>query len=231
MKLLAIETSAETASVALLLGDEVRIREGGTPGTHARFLLPWVSELLAETGQSLARLDGIAFGAGPGSFTGLRLAVSVAQGLSLGSGLPLVAVPTLEALALAAGDGRQFVCVDARMGEVYSACFSVSGEVVTAVSETRVVPPSRLAAPDDEPSSWQGCGSGFSLEAVRALPWMAGLGAVAADLTAHARQVGRLGCLRLAAGEGIDAALAAPLYIRNKVAQTTAERLAAGGRA
>ena len=231
MKLLAIETSAETASVALLLKDEVLVREGGTPGTHARFVLPWVSELMAEGGVSLAQLDGIAFGAGPGSFTGLRLAVSVAQGLSLGSGLKLIGIPTLEALALAAGDGRHVVCVDARMSEVYSACYAVRGETVSAVSDITVSLPSDLRMPDGELSSWQGCGSGFALAPVNALPWIASLGSVDAGLTAHARQIGRLGSLRMAEGKGIDAALAAPLYIRDKVAQTTVERLAAGGRA
>ncbi|WP_306477809.1 tRNA (adenosine(37)-N6)-threonylcarbamoyltransferase complex dimerization subunit type 1 TsaB [Methyloversatilis sp.] len=231
MKLLAIETSSETASVALLLGDEVRAREGGTPGTHARFVLPWVTELLGESGLSLPQLDGIAFSAGPGSFTGLRLAVSVAQGLSVGSGVRLVAVPTLEALALSAGDGFKYVCVDARMSEVYSACYEVRGDVVSARSNIRVSPPAGLSRPEGELASWQGCGSGFALAGVGELPWVAGLGSIDSGLTAHARQIGRLGCLRLAAGEGIDAALASPIYVRDKVAQTTAERLAAGGRA
>jgi tRNA threonylcarbamoyladenosine biosynthesis protein TsaB len=231
MKLLAIETSSETASVALMLDDEVRLREGGTPGTHARFVLPWVSGLLGESGLSLQQLDGIAFSAGPGSFTGLRLAVSVAQGLSVGSGVRLVAVPTLEALALSAGDGLKYVCVDARMGEVYSACYAVLGDEVTALSKVRVSPPAGLHRPDGELASWKGCGSGFALDAVGELEWLAELGSIDAGLTAQAWQIGRLGCLRLAAGEGIDAALASPIYVRDKVAQTTAERLAAGGRA
>jgi tRNA threonylcarbamoyladenosine biosynthesis protein TsaB len=231
MKLLAIETSSETASVALLFDDEVHVREGGTPGTHARFVLPWVTGLLGESGLSLPQLDGIAFSAGPGSFTGLRLAVSVAQGLSVGSGVRLVAVPTLEALALSAGDGFKYVCVDARMSEVYSACYEVRGDVVSACSNIRVSPPAGLSRPEGELASWQGCGSGFALAGVGELPWVAGLGSIDSGLTAHARQIGRLGGLRLAAGEGIDAALASPIYVRDKVAQTTAERLAAGGRA
>ena len=150
MKLLAIETSSETASVALLLDDEVCVREGGTPGTHARFVLPWVTGLLAESGLALPQLDGIAFSAGPGSFTGLRLAVSVAQGLSVGSGVRLVAVPTLEALALSAGDGYKCVCVDARMSEVYSAHYLVRGDGVSALSKIRVSPPAGLQRPDGD---------------------------------------------------------------------------------
>lgn len=231
MNVLALETSAETASIALLNGDGVLVREGGTPGTHARFVLPWVDEVLAESGLSLGQLDCIAFSAGPGSFTGLRLAVSVAQGLALGADLTLVAVPAPEALALAAGDGLQLVCVDARMSEVYSGAYRVSGEEVSAMSPLRVCLPAGLPPPPGDPADWCGCGSGFALPAVQALPWLAGLRAVDATVTAHARQIGRLGRLRFAAGEGIDAALASPLYVRDKVAQTTAERLAAGGRA
>lgn len=231
MKLLALETSAETASVALSIDGLLIAREGGTPGTHARSLLPWIVEVLAEGGIPLDRLDGIAFSAGPGSFTGLRLAVSVAQGLALGGCLDLVAVPTLRALALAAGDGRHLVCVDARMSEVYSAAYEVSGEQVTEISPPAVGAPSALQAPDGDLSLWRGCGSGFALASVQALPWIASLGAVDASIAAHAREICRLGTLGLAAGKAIDAALAAPLYVRDKVAQTTAERLAVGGRA
>ena len=99
------------------------------------------------------------------------------------------------------------------------------------MSPLRVCPPSGLTPPPGDPAEWCGCGSGFALPAVQALPWLAGLRAVDATVTAHAREIGRLGRLRLAAGEGIDAARASPLYVRDKVAQTTAERLAAGGRA
>ena len=231
MNLLALETSAETASVALLTGGDTIFREGGTPGTHARFVLPWVEELLAESGLALGRLDGIAFSAGPGSFTGLRLAVSVAQGLALGAGLPVVAVPTLEALALAAGDGLRFCCVDARMSEIYSAGFEVAGEEVRACSPVDVGAPAQLAGPDEGHASWHGCGSGFALEAVRVLPWIAELASVDAGLAAHARNIARLGAVAMKAGKAMDPALAAPLYVRDKVARTTAERLMAGGRA
>lgn len=231
MNLLALETSAETASVALMLGSEIIIREGGSPGTHARFVLPWVRELLAQGGLNLGQLDAVAFSSGPGSFTGLRLSVSVAQGLALGADLPVVDVPTLEALALACGDGMHLCCVDARMSEVYSGRFAVSGSHVVARSALTVSDPSVLPVPDGALSAWQGCGSGFALEPVLALPWVSSLRAVRASVSAHAREVARLGQVRLDQGLGQDAALAAPLYVRDKVAQTTAERLASGGRA
>ncbi len=231
MNLLALETSADMASVGLLTGGSVVLREGGTPGTHARLVLPWVSEVLAEGGVTLSGLDAIAFSAGPGSFTGLRLAVSVAQGLALGADLPLVAVPTLEAIALAAGNGCQWVCVDARMSEVYSAGYEVTGDQVVERHPAGVWSPSALPAPVGDLASWRGCGNGFSLASVQALAWVSRLGGIQTSAHAHARELLHLGRLRLAAGEGIDAALAAPIYVRDKVASTTAERLAAGGRA
>ncbi|WP_341930003.1 tRNA (adenosine(37)-N6)-threonylcarbamoyltransferase complex dimerization subunit type 1 TsaB [Methyloversatilis discipulorum] len=230
MKLLALETSAEIASVALRLDDRVLSREGGTPGTHAQFVLGWVGELLDEAGLTLDQLDAIAFSAGPGSFTGLRLAVSVAQGLALGAGLPLVPVPTLDALALGRGDGLHLCCVDARMSEVYSVACEVRGEQVDARTDIRVGPPDSLPPPDD-PAHWHGCGSGFGLAPLAQLAWTADLASIDAAAAVHARDIARLGAIRLAAGLTVDAALAAPLYVRDKVAQTTAERLAAGGRA
>ena len=231
MKLLALETSAEIASVALLTGDRMLHREGGTPGTHARFVLGWVEELLAEDGCVLSDIAGIAFSAGPGSFTGLRLAVSVAQGLAVVTGIPLLAVPTLEAMALGRGDGLHLCCMDARMSEVYSQACEVSGGTVMARSETRVGAPGTLPPPPGEPALWQGCGSGFALPATQSLPWLPALAGVDASAAPHARDVARLGARMLEAGLTVDAALAAPLYVRDKVAQTTAERLAAGGRA
>jgi len=231
MKLLALETSAEIASVALRLDDRVLSREGGTPGTHAQFVLGWVGELLDEAGLTLDQLDAIAFSAGPGSFTGLRLAVSVAQGLALGAGLPLVPVPTLDALALGRGDGLHLCCVDARMSEVYSVACEVRGEQVDARTDIRVGPPDSLPPPPDDPAHWHGCGSGFGLAPLAQLAWTAHLASIDAAAAVHARDIARLGAIRLAAGLTVDAALAAPLYVRDKVAQTTAERLAAGGRA
>lgn len=231
MKLLALETSADTASVALALGSHTLVRQGGAPGTHARILLGWVSELLAEAECALSHLDGIAFSAGPGSFTGLRLAISVAQGLASGSDLPLVAVPTFEALALAQGKGQYLVCVDARMSEVYSGLLVVDGERIESYPDIRVGKPDLLPRPPGDLSEWSGCGSGFALPAVADLPWIASLAEVRAGAAAHAREVARLGQRQLAAGRITDAALATPLYVRDKVASTTAERLAAGGRA
>ncbi|MCP4635593.1 MAG: tRNA (adenosine(37)-N6)-threonylcarbamoyltransferase complex dimerization subunit type 1 TsaB [Methyloversatilis sp.] len=231
MKLLALETSAETASVALLTGDRLLHREGGTPGTHARFVLGWVEALLEEGGCALAEIDGIAFSAGPGSFTGLRLAVSVAQGLAVAADLPLIAVPTLHALAFGRGDGLHLCCMDARMSEVYSQACEVRGDAVIARSEVRVGAPGDLSPPPGEPAQWQACGSGFALPATQSLHWLPTLAGIDASAAPHARDVARLGARLLDAGQTVDAALAAPLYIRDKVAQTTAERLAAGGRA
>jgi tRNA threonylcarbamoyladenosine biosynthesis protein TsaB len=231
MKLLAIETSAETASVCLLAGAAELIREGGTPGTHARFLLQWIDEVMAESGMMLSDLDAIAFSAGPGSFTGLRLAVSVAQGLAVAWELPLVAVPTLDALAHRCGEGLHLVCMDARMSEVYSAAIEVRGDRTRVLRAPAVSAPGAVAAPPGTLSAWRGGGSGFRLEGLRQLSWAGGLAAIDDAAAPHARSVAVLARSRFSAGESIDPALAAPMYIRDKVAQTTEERRAAGGRA
>ncbi len=122
MRLLALDTSTEACSVALLLDDVLRLRFELTERSHADLVLPMVDELLAEAGVALADLDGLAFGRGPGAFTGLRIATGVVQGLALGAELPVAAISSLAAVAeqvpAAAGE-TILVCNDARMGEVY----------------------------------------------------------------------------------------------------------------
>lgn len=187
-------------------------------------LLPWVQSLLAEGGLSLGQLDGIAFGAGPGAFTGLRLACGVTQGLAFGADLPVVGICTLEAVAFNAGAERVFTCLDARMNEVYVAAY-----VRAAPAEYRclmppaVMPPEAVTAPEGE---WHAAGDGFAAYAAALQSRFAGAdGAVLPT----AEAVGRLAVPRLARGEGQPALAAAPLYVRDKVALTTAERLARGG--
>ncbi|WP_018410574.1 tRNA (adenosine(37)-N6)-threonylcarbamoyltransferase complex dimerization subunit type 1 TsaB [Methyloversatilis thermotolerans] len=231
MKLLALESSAEVASVCLLIDSVFLTREGGTPGTHARFLLQWIDGLMEESGLRVSDLDAIVFSAGPGSFTGLRLSVSVAQGMAVAADRPLVAIPTLEALAHGCGDGRHLCCMDARMGEVYSAAIEVSGDRTHTVRPSAVTAPGAVLPPPGEPSSWYGCGSGYALPDLREQPWVGSLAGIDVSAAPHARSVAALARPRVAAGEFIDPALAAPLYVRDKVARTTQERLAAGGRA
>ncbi|MBM3392762.1 MAG: tRNA (adenosine(37)-N6)-threonylcarbamoyltransferase complex dimerization subunit type 1 TsaB [Betaproteobacteria bacterium] len=228
MKLLAIESSTELFSIALFLDGRIVEREGACGVPHSEIALPMLRALLDEEGVPLSGLAGIAFGAGPGAFTGLRLAASVAQGLAFGSGLPVLGVGSLEALALDAGAERVYACTDARMNELYCAACRVTGESVDMLLPPVVVPPH--AAPLPPGQGWHGCGSGFSTygDVLRARLGAA-LDSVDAQARPRARAVARLAAPRFARGEALDPALAAPLYVRDKIALTTRERLAAGG--
>lgn len=228
VNIIAIETSAETASVALWRDGAVAVRRGGPAGTHSAHVLPWVGELLAEAQLTLRGLDAVAFGSGPGAFTGLRLAVSVAQGLALGAELALIGVPSLEAMALASGTGEVYCCVDARMNEVYCAAYRVGEDDVRTLIEPCVRAPTLVPAAQP---GWRGLGNGFAVWHAELEPLRVQLLTCDAGAVPDAAAVAALAALRLSRGDSLDAAHAAPLYVRDKVALTTAERLAAGGRA
>lgn len=219
MRLLALETSTYRLSVALWQDGDLSEKAVHQPNGSSEWLLPAVGELLADAGCSLSDLDGIAFGAGPGSFTGLRLAVGCAQGLAVGLDLPVVGICTLEALALASGESRVFACLDARMNEVYSAAYTDGRETLAP----RVSPPETVVLPDG--NGWVGCGDGFAHYAER-LP---AFDRCCPDILPTAAAVARLAASRFENGEAVSADSAAPRYVREKVALTTAERLARGG--
>ena len=221
--ILAIETSSETASCALLHGVTLLSRESEGVRTHSQSILPMVQELLAEAGVSLAQCDAIAFGAGPGSFTGVRTACGVAQGLAYGAGLPVLPLVTLDAMALAcrqhSGATDILAVLDARMGEVYWAQYR-DAELVAgpALCAPEAVAPVAAAGP------LTACGNGFSAypEAFAALPCAQG---ALSGIMPHARQLAELAVAAFAAGAGVPAAQAQPLNLRNKIAYTSAERL------
>jgi tRNA threonylcarbamoyladenosine biosynthesis protein TsaB len=219
MRILALETATHRLSVALWQDGEVAEKSVIRPNSSSEWLLPAVRSLLAETAVAMPTLDAVAFGAGPGSFTGLRLAAGCAQGLAFGLDLPVLGVGTLEALALASGERRVLACLDARMNEVYAAAYTDGGEVLAP----SVSVPEAVEMPTGE--DWVGCGDGFARYSER-LPAVSRL---RADVAPTAAAVAQLAARRLARGEGGSAALAQPLYVRNKVALTTAERLARGG--
>lgn len=230
MKLLALESSTDLFSAALLLDGRIVEREGAPGVPHSEIALPLVQALLDGQGVTLADLDGIAFGAGPGAFTGLRLACSVAQGLAVGAGLPLIGVGSLEAMALGMGAGSVYACIDARMNEVYCAAYRVRGESVETILAPVVAAPS--CAPQPPGTGWVCCGSGFAAHGnALVLRLGAAVGRVDAASRPRAALVLRLAAPRFAKGEGIDPALAMPLYVRDKVAKTTRERLMLGGKA
>lgn len=223
MKLLALETSTEFCSAALWTDGAVALREARAGQRHSELLLPMIAALLAEAGIGIAALDGIAFGAGPGSFTGLRIACGAAQGLAFGADLPVAPICTLEALAEAAGGPRVIACLDARMGEIYHAAYERTGDGWRAVREPG------LCLPQDAPQvpgdGWTGCGSGFDLHGeLLAARYHGRLAGVVAGVVPHAREVAGLAAAVLARGGGVDAALAAPLYVRDRVALKESER-------
>lgn len=224
--ILAIETSAELASCALLVGDNVIAR--ATPGvrSHSQSILPMVQELLCEAGLKLADCDAVAFGAGPGSFTGVRTACGVAQGLAYGANLPVLPMVTLESMAeacrAASGALEVLAVLDARMGEVYWAQYRFDG------GWTEVVAPTLSAPQDVAPlpaGGLQACGNGFTeyADAFAGKPFAPG---ALLEIMPHAREMAQLARAALAAGQGVPAAQAQPIYLRNKVAYTSAERLA-----
>jgi tRNA threonylcarbamoyladenosine biosynthesis protein TsaB len=232
MRILAFDTSTESCSAALgeaATGDDVRWieRTEHAGNRHSELLLPMIRALLAEAGCTLRDLDGIAFGAGPGSFTGLRIACGVAQGLGLGADLPLVGVVSLEAIAEAAraahGWTRVASALDARMQEVYFAAFERRDDGWHVHVEPRVLSPSDVPLLEGR---WYGAGAGFA-----AYPALQDRLANALDACDERRlptatAIGSLALSRLVAGNGTPARDAAPLYVRHRVALTAAQRQA-----
>jgi tRNA threonylcarbamoyladenosine biosynthesis protein TsaB len=223
MRILALETSTEYCSVALWQDGAVADRCERVGQKHSEVLMPMLDGLLREAGMRLGDMDGVAFGAGPGSFTGVRIACGVAQGLALGANLPVVGICTLQALAQASGHDKVVAALDARMAEVYHAAYEKRDGEWAAVCEPSLCLPRN--APMVEGKGWFGAGSGYLAhgEALRAR-YAAHLDTVDARAVPQARAVAQLAAALFAAGQGVDAAQALPLYLRDKVALKTGER-------
>lgn len=225
MNLLAIETSTELCSAALLRGDELFVEEVLAPNQHAERLAPMLRRLLARAGLAAADMDAFAFGQGPGSFTGIRIACGLAQGLALGAGRPVVGVSSLLALAEQANGSRVVAALDARMGETYLAAYSRMGGDWQAAIEPGLFAQGALPALPGH--DWVATGSGFD-----AFDWLRGAysaqvgNRIEGDLP-RAGAVARVAARKFARGESMPAEQAAPLYLRDKVALTTRERQAA----
>lgn len=231
MNLLAFDTSTERLSVAVQRADGRRFEHAGAGGPQAsQALIPTVQALLAQAGLPLDALRAVVFGRGPGSFTGLRTACSVAQGLAYGAGVPVLPVDTLLAVAEAArrshGATQVLALLDARMGEVYSAAWAHAQGAWVAQADTVVGPPESLRLPAG--AGWVLAGNAFAPYAARLPAALASLPRIEALPTAVALL--DLAPALLAAGRALAADQALPLYIRDKVAQTEAERAAAAGR-
>jgi len=220
MNLLAIETSSSVGSVALQCGAGIEQREIAHPREQTARVLPLVDELLQVYGIGLERLDGIVFGRGPGSFTGLRVAASVAQGLATAVNLPVLAVSSLQAIAQHAhridGATRVLVCVDARMGEVYSGLFELRDDVMQPLSEEQIGDPENLSAAG--PDEWILAGSGVSAhpESLRGLA--AAATRVLPDIAPAAVDLLPQALIDLEAGRALAPEAALPVYLRGESA-------------
>lgn len=227
MKLLAIETATEACSVALWVDGAVHERFEVAPRQHSALVLPWAEALLAEAGLARTALDAVACGRGPGAFTGVRLAVSLTQGIALALDRPVVGVSTLAALAAQAPeDGVPVLAaIDARMGEIYAAHFSRDGGNWVSTQGERVLPPEALELPSH---AVHGIGTGFAALDGHLRARLSGL-LVSCDPEAlpRAAAVAKLAAEAFERGEATDAALLQPAYLRDRVAQTIREREAA----
>ncbi|HTT01843.1 MAG TPA: tRNA (adenosine(37)-N6)-threonylcarbamoyltransferase complex dimerization subunit type 1 TsaB [Steroidobacteraceae bacterium] len=226
MKLLALDTATEACSAAVLAGDALVSRYIETERGHSEQILILIDAVLAEAGLRLRELDAVAFGRGPGAFTGVRLAASIAQGLAFGADLPVIPVSDLRALAQRLIDAEgalqgTLVCNDARMHEVYWACFRRGAEgIAEPYADERVGSPDGVQLPEEVATPLAGAGRGF-----RAYPELQhrlghSLVRVEADWLPRATEVARLAAVEHAAGRSVAAEEALPVYLRNEVART-----------
>ena len=227
MKLLAFELSTEACSVAVHVDGQVRERFEIAPRRHAELALPWAEELLAEAGIARSQLDAIALGRGPGAFTGVRLAIALAQGVALALDRPLIPVSTLQALAMRAPAeaGQVLAAIDARMGEVYVARYQRVDGLPWLQDAERVCPPQAVVLP--EGIRCAGVGTGFGA-AEGAIVAQLGDALTSADATAlpRASDVLALALPMLARGEAIAPERVEPAYLRDNVALTLVEQQA-----
>jgi len=230
MNILALDTSTEACSAALRVADRVFERYHEAPRGHAELVLPMIDELRAEAGITLKDLNAIAFGRGPGSFTGVRLAASVVQGLAFGVGVGVVPVSTLKAVALRAVAGRAvaaaapqathvLICNDARMDEVYTAAFAVVGSELVALGPEQVLAPGLVQLPSVAGAHWIGAGRGFRAYPALGPLRLQALEEVFDNMLPHAVDILELAVPEVRAGRVLPPAAALPIYVRDKVAR------------
>ena len=239
MNILALDTSSDACSAAVLCGEngESCFAEFTVePRAHTRLILPMVESVLQQAGLTLQDMDALAFGRGPGAFTGVRIATGVVQGLALAADKPVIPVSTLAAIAQQAYQEQQaekvLVAVDARMGEVYWGQYRLAGDVMQLQGEEQVLAPADAPLPltgaaEFAGNDWLAAGSGWVEYAEVLQPRFADLvSAYQAEYLPTAEYIARLALAGWKRGEAVDAELAQPVYLRNKVAQTIRERAA-----
>jgi tRNA threonylcarbamoyladenosine biosynthesis protein TsaB len=224
VNLLAIETSTELCSVALLRDEALFVEEAMAGNRHTEMAVPMIRRVLARAHLQAAQMDAFAFGQGPGSFTGIRIACGLVQGLAFACARPVVPVPSLLALAEQSNERRVLAALDARMNEAYLAAYARNGDDWDEVLAPRLA--DAASVPPLPGRQWAATGSGFERlhwlrEAYRDSVEMR----FGADLP-RAGAVARLAARRFARGAAVAAEDAAPLYLRDKVALTSEERRA-----
>ncbi|CAM3533582.1 tRNA threonylcarbamoyladenosine biosynthesis protein TsaB [Vibrio aerogenes CECT 7868] len=223
VKILAIDTSTEHCSVALVVHSQWFVRREVSPRGHAQKILPMVDEVLKESGMTLNELDALAFGRGPGSFTGVRIGVGITQGLAFGAALPVIPVSTLEAMAQGAyrqaGATLVAAAIDARMSEVYWGRYrrQEDGGWQALESECVIAPEILVSQMNSEPESWYGAGTGWQAYQgeLSGLPFRVDPGDV---LYPDAEDIAFLATLAWQRGETVKAEEASPVYLRDQVA-------------
>lgn len=219
MRILALDAATEACSAALLRGESLSERFEVIGRGHAGRLLPMADELLREAAIEVTQLDAVAFGRGPGGFTGLRIAAGLAQGLAAGAGKPVLPVSNLAAVAAAAarahGMARVLVCMDARMGQVYWAAFDCSAPTPRALTRELLADPGGVEPPGNEP--YFAAGHGFDAYPVLGTRLGSRLGGIDGKALPRAGEIARIGAADLAAGEAIPAARGLPVYLRDDV--------------
>lgn len=223
MNLLAFDTSTEFLSIAMVRGEALFRFDTLAGQSHSQLILPEIQKLLTSANMPLSDLNGLVFGAGPGSFTGVRIAAGVAQGLAFGANLQVVGVCTLMALAQASGADKVIACLDARMGEVYHAAYVKEHGVWQAIYEPGLYKPD--AVPAIAGNAWVGVGSGWKTYAeILVARYDSQLTQVLPELLPQATAMIELAQAIFANGQALHAGDAMPIYIRNRVALKTAER-------
>jgi tRNA threonylcarbamoyladenosine biosynthesis protein TsaB len=219
LKLLAIDTATEACSAALYIDGNILEKYEVAPRQHAELILPMVDALLAEAESELASLDGLAFGRGPGAFTGVRIATGIIQGLAFASDLPVVPISTLAAMAQGAADQSNTIlsAIDARMGEIYWAIFTVGDDgLVKPQSDEQVTKPEALNI--EITTKCFGVGTGWgSYEDILSRKAGDNLKGFHANYYPRASNILALAEKEFKSGNTVAAAEALPIYLRNKV--------------
>jgi len=227
MKILAIDTATEACSAALYIDGEINQQYRVAPREHGHIILPMIDQLLAEAGIRVSDLDALAFGRGPGSFMGVRIAAGVTQGIAFARDLPVVPISTLAAIAqtahTATGASSVLSAIDARMNEVYWGAYRLSEHgCMHLVEEERVIAPDQVAKPGE--GGWMGAGSGWSAYG-EILTAAVGPGVLSGQMNEcfpSAESIVKLALAEYQAGRHVPAAQAVPVYLRDNVAKKSA---------